>query len=240
MTEYCLIAANDNEKREAESGKNEEVLDWNIQCDILGKRVKPEAADYCDYICPMPWGEPNAISAEKLLSLDYRPTCNECRYNSKNDFMNYSMLPPPEALPSAGVALVYINNLVEGDRAENLEEAIRICELALKECSPTESPVDWSEAKHALGFAYYHRLRGNRRENMEHAVAAFQAGLEVWNREEMPAKWAGIATSLASAYVKRGKGDRVENVEEAITLLTEALAALPHGSSRRTSRGPGR
>jgi CHAT domain-containing protein/tetratricopeptide (TPR) repeat protein len=126
-----------------------------------------------------------------------------------------------------------------GDPAENTEQAIAVCEEALKTVRPDvltdvlyfvptriTVPADMSFPKggadlfHELGHAYLHRIDGDRSENVEIARRAFMQA-QAWSWGD-PLNWAAEGAALAEAYIARFEEDPEKNLELAIDLLHEA------------------
>ena len=55
---------------------------------------------------------------------------------------------------------------IRGERADNLEEAIRHCELALQVYTREAFPTDWAMTQNNLATAYSDRIRGERADNL--------------------------------------------------------------------------
>ena len=112
---------------------------------------------------------------------------------------------------------------IRGERADNLERAIRAYEQALEVRTREAMPASWAQTFHNLAGAYTERIRGDRAENLERAIQYYQEALKVRTQEAMPAKWAQTLHSLAVAYVDRVDGDHAENIEQAIVHYRRAL-----------------
>lgn len=113
-----------------------------------------------------------------------------------------------------------------GDRAANIEEAIRHAKLALEVVAPEERPEEWAMTQDLIGMAYADRLRGDGADNIEQAIAAHRRGLEVYTRERNPIEWARVSGNLALALSQRVYGDAVASVEEAIGCADAALTVI--------------
>ncbi len=110
-----------------------------------------------------------------------------------------------------------------GERAENLEQAIRHYQQALEVLTRQTYPKRWGSIQNNLANAYRSRIRGERGENLEQAIHHFQQALEVYTRQAYPERWAGTQNNLATAYSDRIRGERGENLEQAITHYQQAL-----------------
>ena len=114
----------------------------------------------------------------------------------------------------------------QGERAENLEEAIRGYDAALEVMTREAMPVEWAQAMTGRANAYSDRIRGERAENLEEAIRGYDAALEVVTREAMPIEWAMVQMNRAAAYGSRIRGERAENLEEAIRGYDAALKVM--------------
>ncbi|MEQ9621668.1 MAG: tetratricopeptide repeat protein [Coleofasciculus chthonoplastes F1-TOW-03] len=112
---------------------------------------------------------------------------------------------------------------IRGERAENLEQAIAACELALQVYSREAFPEQWAGMQNNLGNAYSNRIRGERAENLEQAISLYELALQVYTRKAFPEKWAMTQNNLGNAYRDRIRGERAENLEQSITAYNLAL-----------------
>ncbi|TAH50884.1 MAG: CHAT domain-containing protein, partial [Chloroflexota bacterium] len=114
-------------------------------------------------------------------------------------------------------------NRIRGERADNLEEAIRHFELALEVYTRAAFPTDWAMTQNNLANAYSNRIRGERADNLEEAIRHYELALEVRTRAAFPEQWATTQNNLATAYADRIRGERADNLEEAIRHYELAL-----------------
>jgi CHAT domain-containing protein len=121
-----------------------------------------------------------------------------------------------------GLGSAYYNRR-QGQRADNLEQAIAHFEAALTVFTPEALPQDWANTQINLAIAYWYRSRGDRADNLEKAIAAYEAALTVFKREALPQDWANTQNNLAIAYGYRIRGDRADNLEKAIAAYEAAL-----------------
>ena len=110
-----------------------------------------------------------------------------------------------------------------GDRAHNLERAIRHNEQALEVFTRQAYPREWAGTHGDLASVYRHRMRGVPAKNIERAIGHFHQALEVFTREDCPEEWAATHNNLANAYRDRISGDRAENIEQTIRHCQQAL-----------------
>jgi CHAT domain-containing protein/tetratricopeptide (TPR) repeat protein len=113
---------------------------------------------------------------------------------------------------------------IRGDRAENIEQAIRYCTAALSVYTPQAFPQDWAQTQNNLANVYRERIRGDRAENIEQAIRYCTAALSVYTPQAFPQDWAQTQNNLANVYRERIRGDRAENIEQAIRYCTAALS----------------
>ncbi len=112
---------------------------------------------------------------------------------------------------------------IQGDRAENLEQAIQCYENALQVTTREALPQHWATTQNNLGLAYRERIQGDRAENLEQAIQCFENALQVHTRAALPQDWAMTQNNLANAYSERIQGDRAANLEQAIQCFENAL-----------------
>ncbi|MFE9027999.1 CHAT domain-containing protein [Streptomyces iakyrus] len=123
------------------------------------------------------------------------------------------------------LAVAYAQRLA-GDRAENLEIAIRhgVDSFGTR---TTGSP-DWALGAALLGQLYRDRRFGDPRENHDRALAAFEQALSVWDRDGHPREWARVRNAMGYTRMtlRRGEWDATEaaigDFEAALTVLTRA------------------
>ncbi|MFO1433812.1 MAG: CHAT domain-containing protein [Candidatus Competibacteraceae bacterium] len=130
--------------------------------------------------------------------------------------------PEEWAATQNNLAVAYSNH-IQGDRVENLEQAITAYQLALQVRTREAFPEEWAATQNNLAVTYRDRLRGDRAENLEQAITACQLALQVYTREAFPEPWATTQNNLASAYRDRIRGDRAENLELAIYAYQSSL-----------------
>jgi len=59
------------------------------------------------------------------------------------------------------LATAYLNRR-DGDRADNIEQAIAAYQQAFKVMTHLNMPIGWARAMNNLGLAYFHRIHGVR------------------------------------------------------------------------------
>ncbi|MGL5063295.1 MAG: CHAT domain-containing protein, partial [Microcoleus sp.] len=111
----------------------------------------------------------------------------------------------------------------KGDKAENLEMAIRYYQAALEVLRRSDFAQDWAMTQNNLANAYYQRIKGDKAENLEAAIRYYKSALEVFTCSAFPQDWATTQNNLAAAYSGRIKGDKAENLEAAIRYYKAAL-----------------
>ena len=123
------------------------------------------------------------------------------------------------------LAIVYWSR-IQGDRAQNVEEAIARFEAALTVITREKEPDRWAAAQNNLANAFGKRLRGEQADNREMAIAHLEAALSVFSRDTHPEQWAQAQNNLAIAYLGRMRGDMADNQEKAIACLQAALTVF--------------
>ncbi|MCT9141019.1 CHAT domain-containing protein [Streptomyces violarus] len=112
---------------------------------------------------------------------------------------------------------------LSGDRAENLERAIRYCTDSIG-TRPVGS-LDWALFTGQLGQLYRDRRFGDPRENHDRAIAAFERAMTVFDREGHPYEWARLRNSMG--YTRwRLRRDEADAIEAAVEDFQEALTVL--------------
>ncbi|MEZ2317581.1 MAG: tetratricopeptide repeat protein, partial [Microcoleus sp.] len=112
---------------------------------------------------------------------------------------------------------------IRGEKAENIELAIKSYTAALTIYKPDAFPEDWAMTQNNLAIAYSDRIRGEKAENIEQAIAFYTAALTIYTLDAFPEKWAATQNNLAIAYRNRIRGEKAENIELAIASYTAAL-----------------
>jgi len=116
---------------------------------------------------------------------------------------------------------IHINDFPLGNRANNLEIAIRGYQIVLSYREPGNTK--YADTQNNLGIAYSYRIKGSRAENLERAIEFYESALTVYTFEDFPKDWAAIQNNLGEAYRNRIKGSRADNLERAIEFYESAL-----------------
>jgi CHAT domain-containing protein/tetratricopeptide (TPR) repeat protein len=111
----------------------------------------------------------------------------------------------------------------QGERADNLEQAILHYQQALQVRTRQAFPEEWAMTQGSLGNAYSNRMRGERADNLEQAILHFEQALEVFTHQAFPHDWAMTQGSLGNSYGERIRGERADNLEQAILHYEQAL-----------------
>ena len=112
---------------------------------------------------------------------------------------------------------------LQGNRAQNIEDAIAAYQQALQVMTREVMPTEWATLTVNIATVRKKRLRGDRAQNIEDAITAYKQSLQVRTREAMPSEWATSMNNLATAYSERLRGDRAQNIEDAITAYKQSL-----------------
>jgi tetratricopeptide (TPR) repeat protein len=138
--------------------------------------------------------------------------------------------PAAEAAESVGLGLVAgrfhsqhglaLLRRTSADRAHDLEQAIKVHEIALEYAEPGE----WTASLLAhLGLVYAERVRGDRAENLALSAELLRAALAEAPPDGDPELHALIRTNLAMALLRGELGDRRALLREAVELCRSAL-----------------
>ncbi|MFB2876169.1 CHAT domain-containing protein [Floridanema aerugineum] len=145
-------------------------------------------------------------------------------------FFNSKIIPEQWAVPiaqfRAGTQAILANaylNRREGERVNNLEQAIAYGEDALKVYSQETVPQQWASTYTTLAIAYSQSLWEDRTHYFERAIICCKKALQVYTREAFPKLWAEAQNNLALVYYQRIYGNPLENVELAITCCKNSL-----------------
>ncbi len=112
---------------------------------------------------------------------------------------------------------------IEGERAQNIERAIKHCKSALEVYTRQDFPERWATSQNNLANAYSNRIQGERAQNIERAIELYKSALGVYTRQAFPERWAMTQNNLANAYRNRIEGERAQNIERAIEHYNSAL-----------------
>lgn len=112
---------------------------------------------------------------------------------------------------------------IKGERAKNLEIAIKTFKLALKFCNRENSSEKWAEMQTNLGITYSCRIRGNKANNLKEAIRYFYLALKVCKPKSK--LWAKLQNEIGNAYLKIEKEGKLYDLlkEAAIKAFDSAL-----------------
>jgi CHAT domain-containing protein len=129
------------------------------------------------------------------------------------------------------LALLY-ERRIRGDRADNIDQAIRLHEEIVQLCSLQISPTDRAASHTDLGRLYFQRIEGDKAENLETAIEHCQQALKVWTRDEHTIGWAEVQDLLGTLFRRRLHGNPTKNLEDSFFHHQVALEALEpiHGT----------
>lgn len=116
--------------------------------------------------------------------------------------------------------------LLEGDRAANLNAAIEHHLAALEVFDPQRHPMQWAWTQSALGAACQSRPVGTPIAAARAAIAYHKRALDVYSQENAPLAWAWNLNNLGAANENmRGgaEGEWVERLREAAACYQDAL-----------------
>jgi CHAT domain-containing protein/tetratricopeptide (TPR) repeat protein len=118
----------------------------------------------------------------------------------------------------------------DGDRAENLEHALRHCRAGADVYRRETEPLEWARAQQQLGRVYRDRVFGDPRDNAARSLAALTAAQEVFTRAEHPREWALLRNTVGTLL--RTALFRAEAPPEAaIEAFTDALTVITRDES---------
>jgi CHAT domain-containing protein/tetratricopeptide (TPR) repeat protein len=129
------------------------------------------------------------------------------------------------AAAAQNLALAYAWR-INGDRDENVEQAITLNARLTAHTSTEIAPQIWAHAQYQLAQLHLHRAAGDRARNLEAGIAHCMQALQVWKQETAPLQWAQVQSVLGSLYARRLQQDPVENYRTALVHLQQAVDAL--------------
>jgi len=115
-----------------------------------------------------------------------------------------------------------------GNKAENLEAAIRCFKAALEIYTQQNFPEKWADIQNNLALAYFYRILREKAENLEIAICSYQRAFKIYTCQVFPEKWADIQNDLGIAYRERIRENRAENLEAAIRCFKSSLEIRTH------------
>ncbi len=118
---------------------------------------------------------------------------------------------------------VLIQQFSLGNKAENLEIAIKGYQIALTYFNRDKCPEEWAGVQNNLGNALVERMTGNSADNLDKGIDCYKLALEIYQRDTFPEDWAMTQNNLGTAYKTRENGDKLENIEIAIQHYFAAL-----------------
>jgi CHAT domain-containing protein/TPR repeat protein len=136
-----------------------------------------------------------------------------------NSAIAYLFTEPEQAQRMAAVICnlsKFIKEFPLGNRASNLEIAIKGYRVVARVFTSKAFPEDWAKLQTNLGNAYLRRILGERAENLETAIDCYFAALEIYTSKALLEDWAMILNNLGIAYLDRIRGERGHNLEQAV------------------------
>ena len=180
----------------------------------------------------------NSLSSEDIESTDSNPIQSEFIFESPSDAINdiviyqrelqkYNQEDFPEQWAKAQYDLAAACfELPQGERSENLEQAISASQSALQVYTREAFSEDWAKTQYLLGNAYFERSIGDRSSNIESAIECYEAVLSVWTQGGNPREWAIATRDLGKAFFCKIQGERSWNIERSIRLCLQAWRVL--------------
>ncbi|MEO1185860.1 MAG: hypothetical protein AAFX46_14785, partial [Cyanobacteria bacterium J06636_27] len=108
----------------------------------------------------------------------------------------------PSIAHSVLVDLVNFSVLIQqfslGNKAENLEIAIKGYEIALTYFNRDKYAEEWAGTQNNLGNALVERMTGDSADNLDEGIACYKRALEVYQRDIFPEDWAMTQNNLGT------------------------------------------
>ncbi|TAF70578.1 MAG: CHAT domain-containing protein [Oscillatoriales cyanobacterium] len=95
-------------------------------------------------------------------------------------------------------------NKITGNKAENLDEAIRCYQQALEVYTRADFPQDWAMTQNNLGLAYYYKITGNPAKNLNEAIRCYRLALEFRTPTTLPLDCLQSGRNLGNLAFKEG------------------------------------
>jgi tetratricopeptide (TPR) repeat protein len=111
----------------------------------------------------------------------------------------------------------------QGNRTENLQEAIRHASGALEVFPQDQFPREFKDATHYRAKALRDLPAGDRMANQEEAIRLLESLKELISRQDESDGWGDLMDDLGIAYADRISGDMAQNIETAIGYFSRAL-----------------
>jgi CHAT domain-containing protein/tetratricopeptide (TPR) repeat protein len=115
------------------------------------------------------------------------------------------------------------HDLREGDRGENLAQAMACYQEALGVYTRDAAPEEFAAIQTSLGIAYTELPAGNRADNLARAIACYREALRIFTPKTGATEYATVQNNLGNAYSQLPTGDQAANLEQAIACYREAL-----------------
>lgn len=109
------------------------------------------------------------------------------------------------------------------DTCENLENLVKICNLASDIFKKNKLIEKWTIVKNNLASAYCDIPNDNHSEKWELAINIYNEILEVINQNSFSEAWANTQMNLGIAYEKRVQGERPKNLHLAVKACHDSL-----------------
>src|SRR5271157_649290 len=123
--------------------------------------------------------------------------------------------------------------LKNGDRAENLRQAIEHYQLALRYRTRINVPLDFAGTQVNLGLAYKNLAASqDRAENLRKAIECYQQALTVYTPDDTPLRFDAAYNNLGTVYKSLAFcQERVENLHKALDSFQQALIVYTPASA---------
>jgi tetratricopeptide (TPR) repeat protein len=120
----------------------------------------------------------------------------------------------------------YVRRL-QGDKAENVETALRAYRQAFYWTDRDSEPVEWGAEAASLASTFVSRSEGDPQENTKVAIELLDEAVDVFAKEGDRARWAAAATNLATNRLMVTGPERADSIRRAIDLFEDVLETRP-------------
>lgn len=127
--------------------------------------------------------------------------------------------------------LVEVYTNLDGDRTQNVEQALAHGEAALRQRDPRKDPVNWAITQQLLAYAWLNRRAGDHVFNLSRAIKADEDALTILTPDRQAVYWASAQMNLASAYFQRAQRDGLDDLDHSIASARKAMTIFTYESA---------
>lgn len=133
---------------------------------------------------------------------------------------------------SFNLAVGLVSNEDSDNRANNIEEAIKIYKNILQRLSYINDKNTWASIQRDLGYAYSERLVGDKITNINKAIKHYEQSLQVFTADTHLEDWILTKRLLAELLAEKMDSSALDNLDNAIKLCEKVLEKCNDESTR--------